>query len=69
MELENMSVKEIERLLAALRKARAQELLDFLRAWPNPTHKQAKRIAMAKKAYDEIRKAHLHLKKICKKEN
>lgn len=59
-----MSVKEMERLFAGLRKARAQELHAYKKSWPNPTAKQAKRIAEAQKAYEEAKEKHVHLKNL-----
>jgi len=60
----NMNEREMLELLAKLRKARADELKAFKKAWPNPTPKQAKRIEKLQREYNDFTEKYRTLKNI-----
>lgn len=60
----DMSLKELLKLFAALRKARKEELQALKEAWPTPTSRQSKRLDKLQKELEDYSKKYEILRNI-----
>lgn len=60
----DMTLREAEELIAKIRKAKLDELTALQKAWPEPTEKQARRLAKLKDEFQKVCKHHQKIKKL-----
>lgn len=63
----DMTLRETEELISKIRKAKNDELSALQKAWPNPTERQARRLAKLKSELEKLRKHHQEVKKLISK--